>query len=99
AAHPAQTVLIDDQAIGIDQGRRYVLVLGAEDKAEYRPVELGPMIDGLRVVSAGLDPGERIIVKGLVRPGMQVVPQMVSMLADQSADGDRPAAETQEARR
>ncbi len=98
-AEPAQTVLIDDQAIGIDQGRRYVLVLGAEDKAEYRPVKLGPMIDGLRVVAAGLNPGEKIIVKGLVRPGMRVAPQMISMLPGQSADGDRSAAEAQEARR
>ena len=98
-AEPAETVLIDDQAIGIDQGRRYVLVLGTEDKAEYRPVELGPMIDGLRVVSAGLNPGEKIIVKGLVRPGMRVVPQMISMLPGQSTDGDRAAAETQETRR
>lgn len=98
-AEPVQTVLIDDQAIGIDQGSRYVLVLGTEDKAEYRPVELGPMIDGLRVVSAGLNPGEKIIVKGLVRPGMRVAPQMISMLPGQAAEGDRSAAETQEARR
>lgn len=98
-AEPARTVLIDDQAVGTDQGRRYVLALGAENKAEYRPVELGPMIDGLRVVSSGLRPGEKIIIKGLVRPGMAVDPRMVSMLPGQSADGDRAAAASQEARR
>jgi gold/copper resistance efflux system membrane fusion protein len=98
-AEPVQTVLIDDQAIGIDQGNRYVLVLGAEDTAEYRPVKLGPMIDGLRVVTAGLVSGDKIIVKGLVRPGMRVAPQMISMLPGQSADRNRSAAETQEARR
>lgn len=98
-AEPTSTVLIDDQAIGIDQGRRYVLALGPENKAEYRAVELGPMIDGLRVVSTGLEPGEKIIIKGLVRPGMQVDPQMISMLPADSGDGDRAAAETQEARR
>ncbi|MEJ5021113.1 efflux RND transporter periplasmic adaptor subunit [Ochrobactrum vermis] len=98
-AEPAQTVLIDDQAIGSDQGRRYVLALGSENKAEYRPVELGPMIDGLRVVSSGLEPGEKIIIKGLVRPGMQVDPQMISMLPGQSADGGQAAAASQEARR
>jgi len=97
-AEPAQTVLIDDQAIGVDQGRRYVLVLGAGDKVEYRPIESGPMIAGLRVISAGLDPAERIIVKGLVRPGMQVVPQMVSMLPGQSADDKRAETASQEAR-
>ena len=55
------------------------------------------MIAGLRVVSAGLDPAERIIVKGLVRPGMQVVPQMVSMLPGQSADDKRAETALQEA--
>lgn len=98
-AEPVQTVLIDDQAIGIDQGSRYVLVLGTQDKAEYRSIKLGPMVDGLRVVTAGLNSGEKIIVKGLVRPGMRVVPQMISMLSRQSADSDRSAAETQETRR
>ncbi|WP_428424996.1 efflux RND transporter periplasmic adaptor subunit [Pararhizobium sp.] len=98
-AEPVQTVLIDDQAIGIDQGNRYVLVLGVEDTAEYRPVKLGPMIDGLRVVTAGLTSGDKIIVKGLVRPGMRVAPQMISMTAGQSTDGDRSAAEAQEASR
>jgi len=97
-AEPAQTVLIDDQAIGIDQGRRYVLALGADNKAEYRPVEIGPMIDGLRVVAAGLKPADKIIVKGLVRPGMQVVPQMISMAPGDTATDDRAAADSQEAR-
>lgn len=76
---PRQTVLINDLAVGTDQGRRYVLVLDAGNKAEYRPVELGPMIDGLRVVTQGLTSGETIIMKGLVRPGMEVSPQLVSM--------------------
>ncbi|WP_439273358.1 efflux RND transporter periplasmic adaptor subunit [Pseudochrobactrum sp. HB0163] len=98
-AEPAQTVLIDEQAIGTDQGRRYVLTLGAENKAEYRLVELGPMIDGLRVVTSGLKPGEKIIIKGLVRPGMQVDPQMVSMLTGKSADEDHITAAAQEAHR
>jgi len=78
---PRQTILIDDQAVGTDQGRRYVLVLGPQNKAEYRPVELGPVVDGLRVVTHGLNSGESIIVKGLVRPGMEVTPQPVSMAA------------------
>jgi len=76
---PRPTVLIDDQAIGTDQGKRYVLMLAEGNKAEYRPVELGPVIDGLRAVKAGLKPGERIIIKGLVRPGMQVTPRRVAM--------------------
>lgn len=84
---PRETVLIDDQAVGTDQGRRYVLVLGAGDKVEYRPVELGPIHDGLRVVANGLGPEETIIIKGLVRPGMQVTPNRIAMMPDQRSAG------------
>lgn len=83
---PRPTVLVDDQAIGTDQGRRYVLALGPENTATYRPVELGRMAGGLRVVTEGLEPGDNIIVKGLVRPGMQVQPRRVSM--DSAVPGD-----------
>lgn len=76
---PRQSVLVSDQSIGADQGRRYVLVVGAGDKTEYRPVELGPVVDGLRVIEQGLRPGERIVVKGLVRPGMQITPQSAAI--------------------
>lgn len=96
-SEPAQTVLIDDQAIGTDQGRRYVLVLGSENKAEFRPVEIGPIVDGLRVITAGLQMGDKIIIKGLVGPGMQVTPQMISMSPEQTVNNTQSAADQQEA--
>jgi len=68
-------VLVSDQSISTDQGHRYVLVVGKGDTTEYRPVELGPVVDGLRVIEQGLQRGDRIVVKGLVRPGMKVTPQ------------------------
>ncbi|HEX5459626.1 MAG TPA: efflux RND transporter periplasmic adaptor subunit [Steroidobacteraceae bacterium] len=76
-----QAVLVNDSAIGTDQTMRYVLVVGANNKVEYRPVDLGPLVDGLRVVRSGLKPGETIVVNGLmrVRPGMQVAPQLTAM--------------------
>jgi len=51
--------------------------VGADNKVAYRPVTLGPSVDGLRIVTAGLQPGERIVVNGLqrVRPGAMVAPQ------------------------
>lgn len=76
---PQARVLVSDQSIGTDQGSRYVLVVDQDDKTQYRPVELGAMVDGLRVVEQGLQPGERIVVKGLVRPGMQVTPQTAAI--------------------
>ena len=76
-----EAVLIDDQAVGTDQGRNYVLVVGENNQAQYRPIELGPVVDGLRVINGGLQAGEKIIIKGLVRPGMTVTPRMVPMQA------------------
>ena len=79
AQHDA--VLVNDSAIGTDQTVRYVLVVDKTNKVELRPVQLGPVIDGLRVVQSGLSPGETIVVNGLqrVRPGAQVQPQRVAM--------------------
>ncbi|MCC2954350.1 efflux RND transporter periplasmic adaptor subunit [Massilia sp. IC2-477] len=78
---PENAIVIDDRAVGTDQSRKYVMVVNAQNKTEYRPVILGPMADGLRVVNKGLRRGEIIIVNGLqrVRPGAEVSPQMVSM--------------------
>lgn len=76
---PREAVLVDDQAVGTDQGRNYVLVVGENNQTQYRPIELGPVVDGLRVIHSGLQAGEKIIIKGLVRPGMAVTPRMVPM--------------------
>ncbi|HEU5424898.1 MAG TPA: efflux RND transporter periplasmic adaptor subunit [Nitrolancea sp.] len=99
-----QAVLINDSAIGTDQTMRYVLLLGADNKVEYRPVELGPLVDGLRVVRSGLKPGDTIVVNGLmrVRPGMHVDPQLIAMgerhhndgtMVAQNATGDSASRE------
>ena len=78
-----ESLLINELAVGTDQDRKYVYVVDAENKAEYRVVELGPRVDGLRVATKGLKPGERIVVNGLqrVRPGAPVQPEVVPMLA------------------
>ena len=70
-------VLVSESAVGTDQDKRFVMVVGADNKVAYRPVTLGASVDGLRIVSAGLEPGERIVVNGLqrVRPGSIVAPQ------------------------
>lgn len=80
-AHPAPALLISERAIGTDQSKKYVMVVGADYKVAYREVTLGAEVDGLRVVSTGLKAGERIVVNGLqrVRPGSLVAPQEVSM--------------------
>jgi multidrug efflux system membrane fusion protein len=74
-------VLIKDEAVGTDLGKKFVLVMGADNKALYRAVELGPKIEGLRIVRSGLQRDEQIVVNGLqrVRPGAQVDPENTEM--------------------
>ncbi|MRW82652.1 efflux RND transporter periplasmic adaptor subunit [Pseudoduganella sp. FT26W] len=76
-------LLISDNAIGTDQSHKFVFVVGAGNKAEYREVKLGPMVDGLRVVRTGLKSGEKVVINGLqrVQPGAPVTPQLVPMAA------------------
>lgn len=79
----ARTLLVSERAVGTDQNKKYVLVVGEGNKTEYREVTLGASVDGLRTVLSGLKPGENIVVNGLqrVRPGDVVQPQVVPMNA------------------
>lgn len=82
-ARTTRAVLVTERAVGTDQEKKFVLVVGDGNKAEYREVTLGSSSNGLRVVLSGLKPGERIVVNGLqrVRPGSTVQPQQVTMEA------------------
>jgi multidrug efflux system membrane fusion protein len=75
---------VAERAIGTDQDRKYLLAVTDQNVVEYRPVKLGPVMDGLRVIDEGLRPGEWVVVNGLqrVRPGVTVSPQRVAMQAD-----------------
>jgi multidrug efflux system membrane fusion protein len=76
-----EAILIEERAIGTDQTQNFVLVLSPDNKVEYRPVQLGRALAGLRIVSKGLGPGDTIVVNGLqrVRPGSPVTPKRVTM--------------------
>lgn len=82
-AQATRALLVSERAIGTDQNKKFVWVVGADNKAEYREVQLGATADGLRVVKSGLRSGERIVVNGVqrVRPGTVVAPQLVEMNA------------------
>ncbi|AUW60153.1 efflux transporter periplasmic adaptor subunit [Sphingobium sp. SCG-1] len=69
-----RAMLVPDEAIQTDQTRKLVYLVGRDGKAVPRPVETGPMVEGLRVVRTGLKPGEKVIIDGLARlqPGAQV---------------------------
>ena len=72
-----RTLLVEERANGTDQAQKYVLTLTSTNTVAYQPVKLGPVIEGKRIVRAGLQGGEQIVVNGLqrVRPGMPVTPQ------------------------
>jgi membrane fusion protein, multidrug efflux system len=88
-AQPTSALLINERAVGTDQSKQFVLVVGDDNKASYREVSLGATVDGLRVVTSGLKPNERIVVNGLqrVRPGSPVTPQPVTMAKLTAAQG------------
>lgn len=74
-------VLIDEKAVGTDLNNKYVLVVNAENQLEYRAVQLGEKVNGLRIVRSGLAAKDRIVVNGLQRvmPNMQIEPRLVEM--------------------
>lgn len=76
-----EAVLIVDKAVGTDQDKKYVMVVGDDHKAVYRNITLGPMVDGLRVVRSGLKKDEQIVVNGLqrIRPNDTVNATSVAM--------------------
>jgi RND family efflux transporter MFP subunit len=81
-------VLVDDRAIGTDQGQKFVYVVDAEHKIAYRPVKVGRLSDGLRIVQQGLQAGETVVVNGMqrVHPGVVVAPERVAMDARELAE-------------
>jgi RND family efflux transporter MFP subunit len=81
----APALLVRDAAVGTDQDRKFVLVLGKGDSLEYRPIEIGRLSDdGLRIVRKGVQAGDKVVVNGLmrVRPGVKVTPTLVAMVPD-----------------
>jgi RND family efflux transporter MFP subunit len=89
AAPPKDELLVPDAAIGAEQARKFVLVVDAENVARPKYVTLGPVVDGLRVITQGLTPDDNVIINGLMRarPGAKVTPQPSSTA---SASNGRP---------
>ncbi|MES2029407.1 MAG: efflux RND transporter periplasmic adaptor subunit [Pseudomonadota bacterium] len=75
-----EALLIPDAAVANDQSRKIVMVVKADDTVEARPVTLGPLDGGLRVIREGLKPDDRVIVDGLQRAriGAKVSPKMAA---------------------
>jgi len=83
-------VMIDERAIGTDQDKKFVMVVGDDNRALYRAITLGGTVDGLRIITSGLKSGDRVVVNGLqrVRPGAL----LKSEVAEMGARGAPPAS-------
>ena len=74
-------LLVSERAIGSDQGGRYLLAVNSENVVEKRPIRMGQLVDGLRVIDEGLGPDDSIVVNGIqrARPGAKVDPEQTEM--------------------
>jgi multidrug efflux system membrane fusion protein len=94
---PRSAVLVTERAVGTDQGGKFLFVANEQNVVEYRPVKLGPLDQGLRVIEDGVAGGEWVITSGIqrVRPGLTVTPQRTAMVPHAGgAGGEDPAATT-----
>jgi len=87
-------MMVPDRAIGTDQDRKFVLVLKPDTTVEYRSIQPGRLVDGLRVVTSGLKSGDRVVINGLqrIRPGMKVVATLGVMVPDSTVTSTEAAA-------
>lgn len=93
----APVLAISERAIGTDQNKRFVMVVGDDSKTAYREVQLGAMAGELRIINSGLSSGDRIIVSGLqrVRPGVPVMAEPVNMDGTATASVQQPDTASQ----
>lgn len=86
-----KALVIPEEALGSDQGQRFVYVVDDKDEVAYRRVETGQLNKGRRVIENGVKPDDRIIITGLqrVRPGAKVTPKPVQTIAG-NGNGSTP---------
>jgi len=90
AGAPYQAVLVPQRSVISMQGEKLVVVIGQDNIAAFRPVDLGTLNAGMQVIGKGLAAGERVVVDGLlkVRPGEKVDPKPVP-IEEQAAERNR----------
>lgn len=91
---PHKSLMVDERAVGTDQGRKFVYVVNDQNVVERRDVKLGRLSDGLQVIREGVKPEDRVIVNGIqrVRDGAKVEPKEIAMPgapAEQTKQGSK----------
>ena len=79
---PYAAVMVPERAIGTDQNKKFIFVVGADGQPQFREIKPGALFDGMRVVGNGaVKAGENVIVDGLQRviPGLPVAPQVLKV--------------------
>jgi multidrug efflux pump subunit AcrA (membrane-fusion protein) len=91
---PHKALLVPEQALGTDQGQKFVYVVTPNDEIEYRVVQVGKVHDRQRVITEGLAAEERVVVTGLqrVRPGIKVKPMAMIGPATTADKGSQTTA-------
>jgi RND family efflux transporter MFP subunit len=94
ASAPYQALMLPDAAIGTEQARKFVYVIGEDNIARLRYVTLGQLVDDLRVIKDGLAGGERVVINGLmrVRQGQKVTPEEQPASPQASVPAAAPAS-------
>lgn len=89
--HAGMALLVPETALGRDQQGAFLLIADEKNTVGYRPVTVGPLIDGMRVISQGIALQDRVIVNGLqkARPGATVSP------VEKNASAPTPSGSTQ----
>ncbi|WP_238119934.1 MULTISPECIES: efflux RND transporter periplasmic adaptor subunit [unclassified Xanthobacter] len=92
---PYQALVVPDAAIGTEQVKKFVYVVGPDNKVAQRFVTLGQLVDDQRVITEGLKPDDTLVVNGLmrVRPGVVVNPQMAEPAKAEAPKADAPKAD------
>lgn len=90
-------LLVSEQALGFDQGGSYLLAVNEQNTVEKKPVTLGQLNEGLRVIEAGLEAGDWVIINGLqrARPGAKVEPERAEMPIDETRSENIAATVTE----
>jgi len=85
---PYEAKLVAEQALGTDQGQKFVYVVDAHNKVSKPHVEVGRLHNGLRAITKGLNVGDKVIVSGLqrARPDIEVTPLLVPMPSGRSEE-------------
>jgi RND family efflux transporter MFP subunit len=92
---PRRSMLVPEQAVGTDQGNKFLYVVNDKNEVEYRRITVGKLDRGMRVIDKGVSPGEKVVVNGLqrIRPGAKVEPKLAEPPErPKSADTSPPPA-------